>query len=59
MKEDIYLAMELTLRQRRMQLSETIPALRLRSGIYRELLEDVEEDLKDSRSLLKTLKRPY
>ena len=59
MKEDIYLAMELTLRQLRMQLSETIPALRLRSGIYRELLEDVEEDLKDSRSLLKTLKRPY
>jgi hypothetical protein len=59
MKEDVYLAMELTMMQLRMQLAETIPALKLRSSIYRKLLEDVEEDLKDSRSLLETLKAPY
>jgi hypothetical protein len=56
MNKEIYLAIELTRMQLKMQLHETIPALRLRTGLYRKLLKDVEEDLRDSKCQLHKLK---
>ncbi len=59
MDKDIYLALELTRIQLKMHLGETIPVLRRRKGLYRKLLMDVEEDLRDFRYQLHELKTPY
>lgn len=56
MNKENYLAVELTMIQLRIQLQETIPALRSRTLLFRKLLEDVEEDLRDSRCQLHELK---